>query len=210
MRYKPYPKYKDSGVEWLGKIPEGWSQTKGRFAYSLITEKTDQVSTPIALENIEAASGKIIETETEFSSDGIPFLPGYILFGKLRPYLAKVWLATFSGQAVGDFFVLKPEQLVDSEYLKYLLLSEPFIAQADGSTFGAKMPRVDWQFMADFRFPLPPLCIQRSIAVFLDRETSKLDALVAETEGAIALLKEHRSALISDAVTGKIDVERLG
>ena len=86
-------------------------------------------------------------------------------------------------------------------YLVYQMLNRDFISIVDGSTFGAKMPRVGWDFMADMPMPLPPLPEQHAIATFLDRETSKIDALVAEQRRLIDLLKEKRQAVISHAVT---------
>jgi type I restriction enzyme S subunit len=65
-------------------------------------------SNPVALENIESWTGKLIETETEFEGEGVAFEVGDLLFGKLRPYLAKVYLVSKQGEAVGDFHVIRP------------------------------------------------------------------------------------------------------
>ncbi|MEO6353687.1 MAG: hypothetical protein ABIO19_11740, partial [Burkholderiaceae bacterium] len=105
--YKPYPAYKDSGVEWLGKVPEGWDVKRLKYNLRHVTEKTDRRERPIALENIESWTGRFIETDTEFEGDGIAFEAGDILFGKLRPYLAKAYLANSAGEAVGDVFVIR-------------------------------------------------------------------------------------------------------
>jgi type I restriction enzyme S subunit len=71
------------------------------------------------------------------------------------------------------------------------------------------MPRASWDFIGSLSIPLPPPAEQRAIAAFLDRECQKLGTLTTEAERAIALLKERRAALISAAVTGKIDVRGL-
>ena len=86
------------------------------------------------------------------------------------------------------------------------MLEQEFTEVSNGSTFGAKMPRVNWEFLANLKFSLPPLDEQQAIAGFLDLETSRIDGLIAKVTEAIEKLKEYRTALISAAVTGKIDV----
>lgn len=169
--------------------------------FRLLTEKTDRREHPVALENIESWSGRFIETETEFQGEGVAFNAGDVLFGKLRPYLAKALLANQSGEAVGDFHVMRPSHGVAGQFAIYQILNQDFISIVDGSTFGAKMPRVSWDFMANLMQAIPPLPEQHTIAVFLDRETGKIDELVVEQERLIALLKEKRQAVISHAVT---------
>ena len=106
---KTYPQYKPSGIDWLGEIPEHWQ--KLRFKYFL-----DQITSPstairkVALENIESQTGRYIETNSEFEGDGVGFILGDIVYGKLRPYLKKVWLAEFDGNAIGDFFVCRAKE----------------------------------------------------------------------------------------------------
>lgn len=74
----------------------------------------------------------------------------------------------------------------------------------------ASMQNLSQDEFLRFALPLPPLAEQSAIAAFLDHETAKIDALIAEQEKLIALLKERRSALIAAAVTGQIDVRQVG
>lgn len=201
MSFPAYPSYEDSGVAWLGKVPSDWSIERLRIRANLITTKAEAKTRPIALENIESWSGKLIKSNTEFQNDGVAFEAGDILFGKLRPYLAKVHAAEFSGQAVGDFHVIRPAISADSKFLAYCLLTRELISLIDGSTYGAKMPRASWNFIREVRFVFPSLAEQVSIVAFLDRETAKIDALIDEQRRLIALLKEKRQAIISHAVT---------
>jgi type I restriction enzyme S subunit len=201
MSFPRYPKYKDSGVEWLGQVPEHWEVKRLKHNLHLLTEKTDRRENPVALENIESWTGRFIPTETEFEGEGIAFDAGDILFGKLRPYLAKALRAGSSGEAVGDFHVMRPVAGINSRFAQYQILNREFIAIVDGSTFGSKMPRASWEFVGGMKVTTPPQAEQKSIAAFLDQETAKIDELVAEQQRLMELLKEKRQAVISHAVT---------
>ena len=91
-RYKAYAEYKDSGVEWIGSIPTHWGLKKLKYLAPLIGEKATEKTNPIALEHIQSWTGKLISSDSTFEGDGTKFKAGDILFGKLRPYLAKVYL----------------------------------------------------------------------------------------------------------------------
>jgi type I restriction enzyme S subunit len=197
---------KDSGVEWLGQVPEHWDVMPLKRIASLCTERSNATLFPVALDNIESWSGRYIENNAEYESAGTAFQPGDILFGKLRPYLAKVWLADRPGEAVGDFHVIRTWLPNIPAFLLRLLLSRDLISLIDGSTYGAKMPRASWEFIGSLPIPIPTSKEQQAIAAFLDAETARIDSLIADAEKAIELLRESRTALISDAVTGKIDV----
>ncbi len=201
MSFPRYPSYKDSGVEWLGQVPGHWVVKRLKHNLRLLTEKTDRRDHPVALENIEGWTGRFISTETEFEGEGIAFDAGDILFGKLRPYLAKAYRAESSGEAVGDFHVMRPRPDIDSRFAQYQILNREFIAIVDGSTFGSKMPRASWEFVGGMKVTTPPAAEQTAIAEFLDWETGKIDELVAEQRRLMALLKEKRQAVISHAVT---------
>lgn len=201
MSFPRYLDYKDSGVEWLGDVPAHWEVKRLKHNLRLLTEKTDRRDHPVALENIEGWTGRFIPTETEFQGEGIAFDTDDILFGKLRPYLAKAYRAESSGEAVGDFHVMRPVAGINSRFAQYQILNREFIAIVDGSTFGSKMPRASWEFVGGMKVTTPPLPEQTQIAAFLDRETAKIDGLVAEQRRLMELLKEKRKAVISHAVT---------
>ena len=200
MSLRRYPQYKSSGVDWLGEMPEHWEVKPLRYSLRLLTEKTDKREHPVALENIEGWTGRFLPTETEFQGEGVAFNAGDILFGKLRPYLAKAYLAVSPGEAVGDFHVLRPLPGTEGRFAQYQILNREFIAIVDGSTFGSKMPRASWEFVSGMKVTTPPVAEQTAIAAFLDRETAKIDGLMAEQRRLIALLKEKRQAVISHAV----------
>jgi type I restriction enzyme S subunit len=150
---------------------------------------------------VESNTGRYLEGLLEMP-DAVAneFVPGDVLFGKLRPYLAKSLAPNFQGRCSGELLVLRPKQL-ETRYLHYWLLSDETISAVTASTFGAKMPRADWDFIGNLEIPIPSAEAQRRIAAFLDRETANIDALVAEKESLLRLLEEKRTSLISQAVT---------
>lgn len=196
---------KDSGIDWIGQIPEHWERCRFKNFMALITTSSTS-DCKIGLENIESCSGKFIETFSEFDGNGTYFKAGHIVYGKLRPYLRKVWLAEFEGNAVGDFFVFEAKPNTISSFVKYLLLSDGFTQIATGSTEGAKMPRVSSEAILSLSYCLPPLEEQCAIVNHLDRKCSRIASAIAKAKREIELLREFKQSVITEAVTGKIKV----
>lgn len=201
---------KESGVEWLGEVPESWVEKKIKFISKLINEKTSEKSNVIALENIESWTGKYIETESSFESDAVKFKKNDVLFGKLRPYLAKVYLVENQGEAVGDIYVLRPNKQIHPQFLKFFMLSEKFIDYVNSSTNGTKMPRANWDFIGCISIFLPHIKVQHEIVEYLESAVLKIELIINKQISLIEKLKEYRASLISHAVTGKIDVREFG
>jgi type I restriction enzyme S subunit len=165
----------------------------------------------IGLEAVESGTGRLVtEPVTDYEGAGIAFQPGDLLFGKLRPYLAKAWIADRDGAAVGDFHVYRPRPNSCPRYLRWVLLARNFLGPVESSVFGAKMPRADWEFIRNVAIYLPSLEEQHAIADYLDRETARIDTLIEEQRRLIELLCERRHALRVDlAVHGVIPVAEL-
>ena len=217
-RFGRYPEYRDSGADWLGEIPAHWRVKRLKYSMSnIVTQTVAKIGNEgerdlyVALEHVESWTGRlnVADDGEGMLSDGQVvkrFRAGDVLFGKLRPYLAKVTRPHTSGVCVGEFLVLRPrDRGVLAAYMENLLRSRPIIDTVNSSTFGAKMPRADWQFLAGLEVPRPSLYEQRAIANFLDREAARIDALVAKQHELIKLLHEKRTALISHAVGKGLD-----
>ena len=209
-RWQPYPEYKGSGVEWLGEIPEHWETRRLKYAAPESSEKLEakpKESLYLGLENIESGTGRLLldDLAENAASNVVAFREDDVLFGKLRPYLAKVVHANFDGVGTTELLVLRPKDDVESRFLFYYLLSDGFIDTVNSSTYGTKMPRANSEQVGDLTVNLPPLAEQRAIAAFLDRQTARLDALIAEQRRLIKLLQERRAALIGHAVTQGLD-----
>ncbi|NEW59825.1 restriction endonuclease subunit S [Sulfurovum sp. bin170] len=205
-KYEVYPSYRDSGVEWLGKIPEDWEVKKLKYNLTLQTDKVTIINQQvIALENIASWSGQYIPTDSKYQGDDVEFKEDDVLFGKLRPYLAKVYQCQNSGVAFGDILVYRPTKQTESRFAFYAMISEAFIDIVDGSTYGSKMPRASVDFVSNMPIVIPPLQEQQAIANYLDIATAKIDTLIEKQIKLIELLKEKRQAVISTAVTRGLD-----
>ena len=179
-----------------------WETKRIKDFATLITEKTS-IENKVALENIEEATGKFIETDSEFEGGGIHFIENDVLYGKLRPYLRKVWLSDTEGNAVGDIFVFRNKNNSNPKFLKWFFLSEDFTSKCNGSTQGAKMPRVDSNFILTLSYKLPPLSSQLSIVNFLDSKTQNIDARIEILVKKKERYTKLRKALINEAVDGE-------
>ena len=208
-KWATYQAYKDSGIEWLGEIPEGWQVKRLKYSSTLMNQKIDGSKTDLqytGLENIQPWTGKRITSDFDTGGEGLSntYMRGDILFGKLRPYLAKALIANKDGICTGELLVLRPVN-INTRFLLNYLLTPNIISIVDSSTYGAKMPRANWDFIGNLPTLLPPKHEQTAIATFLDRETFQIDALIEKKKRQIELLKEKRSALISHAVTKGLD-----
>ena len=208
---KSYPAYKPSGVEWLGEVPAHWDVARLKGHVANITDQTSVRGSDgiyIALEHVESWTGRFSDTgdDVSFDSQVKRFQAGDVLFGKLRPYLAKVTSPGRNGVCVGEFLVLRRRSynLIPS-YLEHLLRSKPIIDAIDASTFGAKMPRADWQFVGDMQQTFPPLPEQTAIVRFLDYTDRRIQRYIYAKQKLLALLDEERQAIIHRAVTRGLD-----
>ncbi|KQO16993.1 restriction endonuclease subunit S [Acidovorax sp. Leaf78] len=209
MGYAQYKELDSSGISWLQKKPIHWRIKRLKFSTDLINNKVSVEDSPLpylGLEHIESWTGRKIEGEIS-NSEGLAssFVMGDVLFGKLRPYLAKVHLAQQDGLISSEALVVRSKDELHAEFLKYYMLSRDFINIVDSSTFGSKMPRANWDFIGNLPVLLPDVEEQKVIARFLDFKTVQIDALIAKKKSLLDKLAEKRTALISHAVTKGLD-----
>ncbi|WP_204363910.1 restriction endonuclease subunit S [Klebsiella pneumoniae] len=210
-QYRAYPAYKDSGVEWIGQVPEHWKVARVKRLASLRNERRNDVSTDtiyIGLEDVEAGSGQYKPTngssrQSEDSTVGI-FYEGDVLYGKLRPYLRKAIISEMAGCCSTEFLVLRAEK-TEPRWLQEWLLTPDVTHQIESGCEGAKMPRADWGHIGSIEVVYPDQPEQAKILTSLDRETARIDALIEKKTRFIELLKEKRQALITHAVTKGLD-----
>jgi len=177
---------------------------------SLVTDCPDGGRRPfVALENVESGTGRLTLKELD-ERDGpdagaAAVEPDFVLFGKLRPYLAKTWLVDRPVYASTELLALRAEDGVDSRWLAYLCSSRPLIEWAVATSDGTKMPRTSWEKLASFRVDVPPRREQRAIADFLDAETAQIDALIEKKRRMIELAASRFSGEAARRILGNLD-----
>lgn len=209
----PAAKLKPSGVDWLGDVPEHWEVKRLKWIARNISEQANRCDDDdiyVALEDVESWSGRLLRVGPA-SVEGVilrRFERDDVLFGKLRPYLAKVVRPDRNGVCVGELLVLRADRAeVHSSFLETRLRAPDFITHVNSSTFGAKMPRADWGFIGGTAIAYPPtLNEQIKIVDAIAEETSGLENAIADVGNEITLIQEFRTRLIADVVTGQLDV----
>lgn len=149
---------KDSGIEWIGEIPEDWEIRKIKFVAPIrVQKRIGEDYSYIGLENVESYSGKYVPTENNYDLTLTNIAhKGDVLFGKLRPYLAKVYLLESASCISSEFCVFNPIQ-VNKKFFKYFILSSGFIDVVNSSTYGAKMPRANAEYIKNLPVVFPEL-----------------------------------------------------
>ena len=204
----PNAKLVPSGIDWIGDIPEGWEVCRFKSYIRLHNEKCSETAAfKVNLENIESKSGRFIPTDSKYEGEGTSFRKGDVLFGKLRPYLAKVFAPETEGSAIGDIYVFRPTTRIDTDFLKYTLLADTFVTIVDSSTYGTKMPRANWEFISCVPIVIPLLSEQQNIVLYLDEKCAGIDRLISLKQQKIESLKDYKKSVIYEAVTGKTIIE---
>ena len=216
-RFRSYPEYKDSGVEWLGEIPGHWDVERLKYLATLNDEALPESTDPsfemtyIDIGSVDAVAG-ITETEVVVfkkapSRARRVVRDGDVIVSTVRTYLRAIAAihAPESGLIVSTgFAVLRPRRL-ESSFASYALRAPHFVEQVVANSVGVSYPAINASTLTCFSIPYPEVDEQRAIADFLDHETAKIDALVARKERLIELLQEKRTALITRAVTRGLD-----
>lgn len=204
---------KDSGIEWIGMIPEHWGVCK--FGY-LATVKSNLVhpneykSYPqVSSENIEKGSGKLLECHTVdevgIISDNHLFFKGQILYSKIRPALNKATIAPFDGLCSADIYPIETKECL--KFVLYSILSESFLEQVRTITeTRVKMPKINQNELSGIWLTKIPYDEQQAIATYLDSLCKSIDKAIANKEKIVRKVIEYKKSLIYEAVTGKLEV----
>lgn len=198
---------KDSGIDWIGMMPNVWNLKPLKHCVNLKTTKCKTKGRYVGLEHVKSWEGQLISSTDEepiAEGDTLTFTKGDVLFGKLRPYLAKCFFALHDGSCSTEFLVLKPTN-IDGLFLKFSLLTSSFIDTVNMSTNGVKMPRANWDFIGTIKMPIPDIKEQIAIANFLDTKCAEIDTLTSDIEKQIETLQEYKKSVITEAVTKGLD-----
>ena len=195
---------KNSSEVWIGQIPSEWSVVKIKYLVSLSGERAETNDGYLSMENVESWTGKFVYTGASAEGDTLKIYPGQVIFGKLRPYLAKAYSVKQEGCCSGEFLVFNIGT-INACYFRYGLTTTTFVNRVDVSTYGTKMPRANAGFITNLLFPVPPEDEQAEIVAYLDKKCSDIDSSKEKIGNVIKKLEEYKKSLIYNAVTGKIE-----
>ncbi len=213
----PNAPMKDSGVEWLGEVPEHWEVKKFSRCASIRNGQVDPRYLPyseytlIAPNHIESNTGRLLsmETASEQGADSGKYLckEGEVIYSKIRPALAKVCFSP-NNQTIcsADMYPMKGIDGLTNGFLYLILLSGWFTSLVILESDRVAMPKINREKLAEVQLPIPPKQEQLRICSDIKEKLSVIDSLLDKVYKSIRLSNERRTALISAAVTGKIDV----
>jgi type I restriction enzyme S subunit len=214
MSFPRYPKYKASGVQWLGDVPEGWNVAPIKTVASYNDDTLDETTHAdteilyVDISGVDALDG--IKTKEPMLFGAAPSRArrrvkhGDTIVSTVRTYLraiARVRNPEENLIVSTGFVVIRPQANLCADYIGYIFSAGYFIEQVIARSTGVSYPAINASELVRIPVALPSLPEQTAIAEFLDRETAKIDGLVAEQRRLMELLKEKRQAVISHAVT---------
>lgn len=212
MDFKSYPNYKNSGVEWLGVIPEHWQQKPIWSLFSRV-KRVNHPNEPLL--SVYRDYGVIPKASRDdnhnrASEDLTPYQlvrPNDLVINKMKAWQGSIAISEHQGIVSPAYYVYEPKQLYCSKYIHFLIRSTYFIQSYKNFSKGIRVNQWDLEHDAftHINLLLPPLSEQNKIVSFLDTETLRIDHLIAKQEKLIEKLEEHRKSIISHAVTKGLD-----
>ncbi len=210
--------FKDSGIEWLGDIPEGWTVKPLKYytsyndeALANSTDKDYQLKyIDIGNVNSDGNINEIVEYKFQDAPSRARRIVknGDVIISTVRTYLkaiAKIEDDTDVIVSTG-FVVLRPKSNINSEFLNLLVRANYFIEDVCANSFGVSYPAINASELVTLKLAVPPISEQKAIVQYIETETTKIEKTIATIEKEIALVEEYKTALIAEAVTGKINV----
>lgn len=222
-KYQSYPRYMPSGVGWIGDIPEKWEVKRLRFTvkYNLQTLSDNCTDPNYEIEYLDIGNvdgdGNIISTENLLFRDAPSRARrivenGNTIISTVRTYLKAIaFLEKIPDNMIAStgFAVIQPQRATMPKYLFYFFRSQYFVEQvvmnSKGVSYPAITPSQSPFNLIDIPIILAPYHEQQTISDFLDRETTRINTIIEKQNHLIELLKEKRSALITQAVTKGLD-----
>ena len=216
---QPYPAMKDSGVEWLGDVPEHWEVRPNRALFDEIKDRDcpDEQMLSVTIKKGVIRQAALLEDTSKKDSSNLDrsnyklVLPGDIAYNKMRAWQGAVGVSDYRGIVSPAYIVQRPRPGVDSRFFHHLLRTPAFAKEAERWSYGITSDM--WSLRPEhFKMIygcLPPLQEQTTIAEYLDNATAGIDNSIDRTRREIELMREYRTRLIADVVTGKLDVRQV-
>jgi type I restriction enzyme S subunit len=193
----------------LAALPSSWVLT----TLGEVTEPSRPRHSPqdypdlpfIGMEHVESHTMRLLGTipAASMKSGAVHFWPGDVLYGRLRPYLNKVYSPDFEGLCSAEFLVFPATKNLAPRYLQYLLNSPDFFSFASSLNEGDR-PRVDFSQLAGYPFPLPPLSEQYRIVAEIDKQFTRLDTARSSLGYAKSKLRLYKIAVLRGACEGRL------
>jgi len=223
--FKRYERYKDSGVEWIGEIPEHWGISKikylPKYGHNNFIDG-DWIESPyITNEGIRLLqTGNIgvgvfkeqgyryISKETFRNLSCTEVYPNDVLICRLAHPVGRACLAPeLENRMITsvDVCILRPKDDIDKKYLVYYLSSNGYLEEMENQSRGSTRQRISRTQLGEVCVTLPPFLEQQAIVNFLDQKTAEIDSLINDRERLIELLQEQRQAIITQVVTKGLD-----
>ena len=212
----PTVKMKDSGVEWIGAVPEHWKVKRIAFLFAEAIRPGDPALPVLSISIHDGITDEEVSQDDRdrrvwLSEDRTKYKrvePGDIAYNMMRAWQGAFGAVTVPGLVSPAYVVAAPIEPVETAYVEYLLRSPMAIEEMRRFSRGIAdfRMRLYWDEFRNLSVCLPPLGEQRAILGHIAASSKRFDAIMAATERSIALLKERRSALITAAVTGQIDL----
>ncbi len=218
----PKAEMKDSDIDWFGKIPKHWEVKRLKYVVNINPQRPDGISDEakvvfIAMESMNVDGtydDSIVRSYSEVKSGFTYFAEGDVIFAKITPCFenGKGTLLCNLGTPIGfgstEFHVLRAvKNKTIPEYLYFLTISGLFRGLGEAFMQGvAGQKRVTNDFVQDFIFGVPPVDEQETISAYLEEKIKRIDTQIGRENKSIEYLKKYRTSLISEVVTGKIDV----
>ncbi|MGE4685108.1 restriction endonuclease subunit S [Yersinia enterocolitica] len=209
-KYKAYPEYKDSGVEWLGDIPEHWEVFTGKRIFQSVRTPALKHDEQLAASQKFGVIPQSLMMQLNDSkvmlalkgTDSFRHVDENNFVISLRSFEGGIEHSKYSGCVSPAYTVLKNIKQLSYGYYRYLLKCAPFIAALQSSTDSLRDGKsINYEQFSAIFLPIASIFEQAQIAAFLDHETAKIDKLIEKQQQLIELLKEKRHAVISHAVT---------
>jgi len=210
-RLKPYPAYKDSGVPWLGQVPEHWEVRRTK---TVLRERNVRGFPNEPLLAATQTKGVIrkeqYENRTVLALKDLHFLKlveigDFVI--SLRSFQGGIEYARERGIISPAYTILYPQENDNHAYLAFLFKSRPYIENLQLFVTGIRQGQnIDYETLSRSPLPLPPLPEQTAIVRFLEHMDRRIRRVIHARQRQIKLLEEYRQALIHQAVTGQIDV----
>lgn len=168
----------------------------------------------IAPNHIQSKTGRLAELETAAEQGAISgkyaFPAGTVLYSKIRPNLAKACIAPVEGMCSADMYPIMPDHRLRPQFLLMQLLSKRFTDWATLESMRVAMPKINRETLGGYRLWVPAVETQENAAQQFFTEKLRNEAISDKVRESIARLREHRTALITAAVTGQLDVTNYG